>query len=109
MHPRARVTWRAVIGHKDQQDLVSATTSDVSVGGVSLRAPLPAAPGDELLLLVWLNDLIVPALATVVRAEIVEPDEAVLHMKFSWFSGFGEKELGRLIGAPDQAPFLIVR
>jgi hypothetical protein len=102
--PRAQFTWRAAIGHKDEQELVNATTHDISMGGVCVSGPLSAVPGDELVLLLSLKDRIVPAVGSVIRAEIVSPDEVKLHMEFSWFSEFGLATLSRLTRVRDPRP-----
>lgn len=84
------------MGFKDAQDLVDARTLDISLGGVCLRGPIAAVPGDEMLVLVSLKDRIVPALATVVRSENISAEEVKLHLEFNWFSDFGRDKLARL-------------
>jgi hypothetical protein len=98
-YPRARFGWRAAIGYLDEKDLVLAKTQDISLGGVRVRGKLSAVPGDEILVLLSLKDRTVPALATVVRSEIVGTDEVELHLEFTWFSEFGRDKLARLTRA----------
>ena len=102
-YPRAKFAWRAAVGRRDTVELVGATTVDVSLGGLCLLAPLSATPGDELLVLMSLKDRTVPALGTVVRSEILGPDEMKLQLQFDWFSEFGRETLARLTRFPATA------
>ncbi|MHB8466919.1 MAG: PilZ domain-containing protein [Acidimicrobiales bacterium] len=98
-YPRIRTTRPAAIGHMDGHDLVGATTWDLSLGGICLRGPIAAIPGDEILVVVALKERIVPAFGTVVRSEFLGEDDVVLHMEFSWFSEFGRERLAHLTRA----------
>ena len=99
-YPRARFSWRAAIGFKDSEDLVDGRTVDVSVGGVCVRGPIHAVPGDELLVLMGMKDRIVPALATVVLSEVFSAEQATLHMEFTWCAPSSRARLAQLTRVP---------
>jgi hypothetical protein len=101
-YPRARFAWRAAYGLKDAEELVDARTVDVSLGGVCLRGPLVASPGDQMLVLLSMKDRVAPAIATVVRTEVIGQHEAKVQLQFNWFSDFARARLINLTRAAGQ-------
>lgn len=95
-HRRANFTWKAAVGPDDTLDLVPATTTDVSVGGVRLHGHLTASPGDDVLVIMSLKNRTVPARATVIKSEIVDEDTVELRLEFTEVSDLTKENLAKL-------------
>lgn len=97
-HPRAVVQWKTAIGYVDQRELVRGTLRDVSTGGLCVRAPLMAMPGDEVLVLLSLKERTLPAIATVIRSENFAVDDIELRMRFTTLPGMSRDRLLHFFG-----------
>lgn len=95
-HPRIDLTWDTAVGYTNEWELVQATVEDVSGGGTCIRTTLNPTPGDELLVVLSLEDETIAALARVVRSEAAGPDTFKLHLQFRWLQESSRHNLARL-------------
>lgn len=97
--PRVSMACDVEVGYLDDDEVVQARTRDISAGGMCIRGPLAAVPGDRIVVLLSLGAGTVPALATVVLTETIEEHEIDLHLEFSWLAAQRRQSLAQLLEA----------